>query len=109
MSEATPDIAKLHEAVLTGDANTAVEVTQAALAAGIAPEQLVTGQMIPAMDEVGRRFENNEYFVPELLIAARSICLARQVRTNDVAESRDMPSVSVTTGTKLPAISSSAM
>jgi methylmalonyl-CoA mutase cobalamin-binding domain/chain len=37
------------------------------------PQQLVTEQMIPAMDEVGRRFENNEYFVPELLIAARAM------------------------------------
>jgi corrinoid protein of di/trimethylamine methyltransferase len=73
MSAATTDIAKLYEAVLTGDANTAIEVTQGALAAGIAPEDLVTGQMIPAMEEVGRRFENNEYFVPELLIAARAM------------------------------------
>ncbi|MBP86896.1 MAG: cobalamin-binding protein [Planctomycetaceae bacterium] len=73
MSEATPDVAKLHDAVLTGDATMAVEVTQAALAAGIDPQELVTGQMIPAMDEVGRRFENGEYFVPELLIAARAM------------------------------------
>jgi len=29
--------------------------------------------MIPAMDEVGRRFEKSEYFVPELLIAARAM------------------------------------
>jgi methylmalonyl-CoA mutase cobalamin-binding domain/chain len=29
--------------------------------------------MIPAMDEVGRRFECQEYFVPELLIAARAM------------------------------------
>jgi methylmalonyl-CoA mutase cobalamin-binding domain/chain len=29
--------------------------------------------MIPAMDEVGRRYEANEYFVPELLIAARAM------------------------------------
>ena len=51
----------------------AVEVTQAALAAGVDPQDLVRGQMIVAMDEDGRRFENNEYFVPELLIAARAM------------------------------------
>jgi corrinoid protein of di/trimethylamine methyltransferase len=73
MSEATPDIANLYDAVLTGDAKTAVEVTETALAAGVDPQDLVTGQMIPAMDEVGRRFENNEYFVPELLISARAM------------------------------------
>ncbi len=73
MSDATPDITKLYDAVLTGDAKQAVEVTEAAIAAGVDPQELVTGQMIRAMDEVGRRFENNEYFVPELLIAARAM------------------------------------
>ena len=73
MSDATPDVTKLYDAVLTGDAKLAVEVTEAAIAAGVDPQELVTGQMIRAMDEVGRRFENNEYFVPELLIAARAM------------------------------------
>jgi len=35
------------------------------------PLKLVNDYMVPAMDEVGRRFEANEYFVPELLISAR--------------------------------------
>ena len=73
MSESMPDLAKLYEAVLTGDAEAAIQVTEQALAAGADPQQLVTEQMIPAMDEVGRRFEANEYFVPELLIAARAM------------------------------------
>jgi corrinoid protein of di/trimethylamine methyltransferase len=67
------DLTKLYTAVLEGDAKLAVETTRAALAAGIEPQHLVTGQMIPAMDEVGRRFEAHEYFVPELLIAARAM------------------------------------
>lgn len=73
MSHHKTDLKRLYEAVLTGDAKTAVEVTQSALAEGVDPQQLVTEQMIPAMDEVGRRFENSEYFVPELLIAARAM------------------------------------
>ena len=73
MPESSPDLTKLYEAVLTGDAEAAVQVTEAALAAGANPQQLVSEQMIPAMDEVGRRFEANEYFVPELLIAARAM------------------------------------
>ena len=73
MSNPKPDLKWLYEAVLTGDLKTAVEVTRTALEAGIDPQQLVTEQMIPAMDEVGRRFESNEYFVPELLIAARAM------------------------------------
>jgi corrinoid protein of di/trimethylamine methyltransferase len=63
----------LYDAILTGDRNSAVELTRTALDAGVDPQRLVNEQMIPAMDEVGRRFETNEYFVPELLIAARAM------------------------------------
>lgn len=67
------DLSKLHDAVLNGDAKTAVAVTKEALDAGADPMELVTKYMIPAMDEVGRRFECEEYFVPELLLAARAM------------------------------------
>lgn len=73
MTDSTLDLTKLYEAILTGDAPAAKEITEAAIAAEIDPQQLVTGQMIPAMDEVGRRFEAGEYFVPELLIAGRAM------------------------------------
>lgn len=68
-----PDLTKLHEAVVTGDAAAARKITGQALAEGIDPLELVNGYLIPAMDEVGRRFECSEYFVPELLIAARAM------------------------------------
>jgi 5-methyltetrahydrofolate--homocysteine methyltransferase len=67
------DLTKLHEAVLNGDAKTAVAVTKEALDSGVDPMVLVTQYMVPAMDEVGRRFECEEYFVPELLLAARAM------------------------------------
>jgi len=51
----------------------AKEITQQALAAGADPQAMVQQYMIPAMDEVGRRYEANEYFVPELLISARAM------------------------------------
>jgi corrinoid protein of di/trimethylamine methyltransferase len=50
-----------------------VEITQAALDAGVDPQCLVNEHMIPAMDEAGRRFEIHDFFVPELLIAARAM------------------------------------
>ena len=68
-----PDLTKLFEAILNGDAAAARQVTEEALAAGVDPQSMVVGQMIPAMDEVGRRFECNEFYVPELLIAARAM------------------------------------
>jgi 5-methyltetrahydrofolate--homocysteine methyltransferase len=66
-------IKKLYDAVLNGNFKIARELTQQALDAGIDPQVLVQEQMIPAMDEVGRRYEANEYFVPELLISARAM------------------------------------
>ncbi len=67
------DLKKLFTAVLEGNAKEAKAVTEKALAAGVDPQKLVNEQMIPAMAEVGRRFEANEYFVPELLISARAM------------------------------------
>jgi corrinoid protein of di/trimethylamine methyltransferase len=72
MSEAI-DLNKLYEAVLNGDAAGARQITEEALAAGVDPQSLVVERMIPAMDEVGKRFECNEFYVPELLIAARAM------------------------------------
>jgi len=68
-----PDLKALHDAILIGDAKTAKSATEAALAEGVDPMKLVQETMMPAMDEVGRRFERNEYFVPELLLAARAM------------------------------------
>jgi len=63
----------LYVAVLEGDAPTARRLTQEAVDSGTDPQEILSGYMIPAMDEVGRLFEENEYFVPELLIAARAM------------------------------------
>ena len=68
-----PTIQSLYDAILNGNAKAAKEITQTSLAAGANPQALVDDTMIPAMNEVGRRYEANEYFVPELLIAARAM------------------------------------
>ena len=67
------ELARLYDAVLNGDQKTAIAVTQAALADGADPLDLITKYMSPAMDEVGRRFECEDYFVPELLLSARAM------------------------------------
>jgi len=73
MQETSADQKELYEAILTGNAAKAVEITEAAIAADADPQAIVNEEMIPAMDEAGRRFENNEFFVPELLIAGRAM------------------------------------
>ena len=52
-----PDLIRLREAILKGDAKEAKAVTWEAIEQNADPKELVTQYMIPAMDEVGRRFE----------------------------------------------------
>ncbi len=70
------DLQKIHDAIVKGDAKTATAKVDEALSEGRDPLDIVNNYMIPAMDEVGRRFEANEYFVPELLIAGRAMKLS---------------------------------
>jgi len=68
-----PDLTKLYEVILNGDSKSAIAITKQALDEGANPIEIVNQHMIPAMDEAGRRFECEEYFVPELLLAARAM------------------------------------
>ena len=72
-------LADLHDAILTGDAKKAHASTQAAIEAGMGAMELISGAMVPAMDEVGRLFEAEEYFVPELLLAGRAMKSAMEL------------------------------
>ena len=74
-----PDLKILLDAVLNGDAPAAKAITQEALASHIDPLRLVQDFMIPAMAEVGRRFECDEYYVPELLLSARAMKAALEL------------------------------
>jgi 5-methyltetrahydrofolate--homocysteine methyltransferase len=93
------DYKELYNAILTGNAKKAEEVTKAALAAKADPTELVRRYMIPAMDEVGKRFECSEYFVPELLIAARAMKTSLQLITPLLAEAGAEPVGRVVIGT----------
>jgi 5-methyltetrahydrofolate--homocysteine methyltransferase len=63
----------IYEAVLNGDAKKADAEVAAALAANTPPEDILYKACIPAMEEVGRLFEEGEKFVPEMLISARAM------------------------------------
>ena len=67
------NLQELYDAIVNGDRDAATAVTQEALDEGQEPKAIVFDFMVPAMDEVGRRFDQNEFFVPELLIAARAM------------------------------------
>jgi len=66
------DLAALTAAVEAGNRAAAAELTQQALDDGVGPAE-VLGAMTAAMDAVGRRFQEGDLFVPEMLIAARAM------------------------------------
>lgn len=66
-------LTKLFDAVLEGDFGGVESNVQAALDAGLDPNVILNDGMIAAMREVGNRFEAGDYYVPEMLIAARAM------------------------------------
>ncbi|MHB8892836.1 MAG: cobalamin B12-binding domain-containing protein [Candidatus Limnocylindrales bacterium] len=66
------DLSVLTAAVEAGNRTAATAETRAALDAGVDPRQIL-GAMTLAMDVVGRRFQDGELYVPEMLIAARAM------------------------------------
>ena len=63
---------ELTEAVTTGNRFKATELTTAAIERGDGPADIL-GAMVEAMDDVGRRFQCHEAYVPEMLVAARAM------------------------------------
>lgn len=63
----------LYEAILTGKQDQAIKLTKEAIENGIPAKEIIDGYMVKAMEEIGRRFEAHEAFVPELLMAARAM------------------------------------
>ena len=89
----------LYDAILNGNAPAAAEAARKALESGTAAIELVQGHMVPAMDEVGRRFECEDYFVPELLLAARAMKAALALIRPLLASSGAQPTGRVVIGT----------
>lgn len=64
---------EIYDGVIAGQQNLVGEKVKNALDAGIEPVLILNEGMIAAMAEVGRLFEEGEFFVPEMLIAARAM------------------------------------
>jgi len=63
----------IFNAVVEGNAPATQAGVKLALAEGIAPDLILKDGLIAAMSEVGRLFEESEYFVPEMLVSARAM------------------------------------
>ena len=63
----------LEEAVILGDRESVVGLVEKELEAGADPFELVRGRLIPAITEVGSKYERREYFLPQLLRSAETM------------------------------------
>lgn len=64
---------KLNEAVLWGEEETAAELSQEALDAGVPPKEIIKDGMSPGVQEAGEKFNEGEFFLPELMLAGEAM------------------------------------
>jgi 5-methyltetrahydrofolate--homocysteine methyltransferase len=92
-------ISDIYNAVLDGNAPAAKAGVEAALGEGLAPDVILKQGLIAAMGEVGRLFEANEYFVPEMLVSARAMQGGLALLKPQLAEAGATPAGKVLVGT----------
>lgn len=68
-----PDLFGIKEAVIKGQRKTATELTKKALNEGADPQDVINSYLIAGLNVVGERFERKEIFVPEMMIAAKTM------------------------------------
>ena len=90
---------KIYKGVMSGDMAAVEEGVNEAMAAGLGAEEILTKGMISAMSEVGRLFEEGEYFVPEMLIAARAMKGGLNILRPALSEADIQPKGKVAIGT----------
>jgi len=67
------------EAIVDGDKDAAGDVARQALAAGMAPGEIVNDGFVAGITEVGDRFESGELFLPELMLSAQAMDAATRI------------------------------
>lgn len=68
-----PVLKSLYDAIVEGDASTTPGLVQQAVDSGLPAYQILNEGMISAMSHVGKMYEEGEYFIPEMLVAARAM------------------------------------
>jgi 5-methyltetrahydrofolate--homocysteine methyltransferase len=92
-------INEISEALLVGNAAKVKELVEKALGEGISPKDIIQQGLIPGMNVVGTKFKNNEYYVPEVLIAARAMHAGLDIVKPLLADSGIEPTGRVAIGT----------
>ena len=81
----------LYDDTLVGNAPSVKELTNQGLELGMDPSVILFDALIPSLEEVGARFERGDYFVPEMLIAARAMQGALDILRPLLAETGAKP------------------
>ena len=93
------DLQGIAEAVIRGDRETVANLTNAAVSEGSTAEAIINEGLIAGMAVVGDRFKKNEFYVPEVLIAARAMHAGMDLIKPLLAESGVKPRGIVAIGT----------
>ena len=73
ISEGRIEMEELRESVVAGKVSDTVDRVQQLLQDGTAPDAMMNDAMIPAMDVVGDLFQKGEFYLPEMLMAAKAM------------------------------------
>jgi len=92
-------ISEIFDAIVNGEAASAKQYVQSALDDGLDAEVILNEGLVASMKEVGRLFEEGEYFVPEMLISARAMQAGMNILRPVLIEQDIKPSGKVVIGT----------
>ena len=93
------DLQALADSVIAGKRDDVAKMTQAAVDEGVAPADIINDGLIAGMAVVGEKFKNNEFYVPEVLIAARAMHAGMDIIKPLLAKSGVQPRGTVAIGT----------
>ena len=79
-------LSELYDKTLVGNKPQVLALTTQGLSEGLGPEVLLYEALIPALEEVGARFERGDFFVPEMLIAGKAMAGALDILRPLLAE-----------------------
>ena len=94
-----PILSQIYSDVLHGNQKSLVKEVKLALKQGLLPLSIMNNGMIAAMQEVGRLFEAGEYYVPEMLVAARAMQAGMHILKPHISNTEAHPAGKLVIGT----------
>jgi len=93
------DLSALADSVIKGNADLAKQLTEQAISEGAEPREIMSSGLIAGMEVVGQKFKANEFYLPEVLVAARAMHSGLDVLKPRLEESGVEPAGYVVIGT----------